>query len=130
MAWAMIFGLGFATLLTLMLCPVLFYRFFRRQAKAGKPFFAVIWFHAPHLPVVSGKEFTEAYARFDKYKQHYYGCIDALDEQVGRVRTELRRLKVANDTMLLLGWAERAHANSCSANGAAFSSMPSLPGSL
>ena len=31
MAWAMMFGLGFATLLTLMLCPVLFYLFFRRQ---------------------------------------------------------------------------------------------------
>ena len=31
MAWAMMFGLGFATLLTLMLCPVLFFLFFRRQ---------------------------------------------------------------------------------------------------
>ena len=30
MAYAMMFGLGFATVLTLLLCPVLFYLFFRR----------------------------------------------------------------------------------------------------
>ena len=30
MAWAMIFGLAFATVLTLLLCPVLFYLFFRK----------------------------------------------------------------------------------------------------
>ncbi len=34
MAYAMMFGLGFATLLTLILCPVLFYLFFRRSYKA------------------------------------------------------------------------------------------------
>ena len=31
MAWAMIFGLAFATALTLLLCPTLFYLFFRRS---------------------------------------------------------------------------------------------------
>ena len=30
MAYAMIFGLGFATALTLLLCPVLFYLFYRK----------------------------------------------------------------------------------------------------
>ena len=32
MAYAMMFGLGFATLLTLLLCPVLFYLFFRKSS--------------------------------------------------------------------------------------------------
>ena len=31
MAYAMMFGLAFGTLLTLLLCPVLFYLFFRRS---------------------------------------------------------------------------------------------------
>ena len=31
MAYAMMFGLGFATVLTLFLCPVLFFRFFRKK---------------------------------------------------------------------------------------------------
>ncbi|MDF1754469.1 MAG: efflux RND transporter permease subunit [Verrucomicrobiales bacterium] len=36
MAWAMMFGLGFATLLTLVLCPVLFYLFFKPREKRSK----------------------------------------------------------------------------------------------
>ena len=36
MAYAMMFGLGFATLLTLVLCPVLFYLFFRKREKREK----------------------------------------------------------------------------------------------
>ncbi|MDF1814012.1 MAG: efflux RND transporter permease subunit [Verrucomicrobiales bacterium] len=36
MAWAMMFGLGFATLLTLILCPVLFYLFFKPREKRSK----------------------------------------------------------------------------------------------
>jgi arylsulfatase A-like enzyme len=68
--------------------------------KRHKPFFAVIWFHAPHLPVVAGAEYTRLYSQFDKYKQHYYGCITALDEQVGRLREQLRKLGVADNTML------------------------------
>ena len=74
--------------------------FVREQAKADKPFFAIIWFHAPHLPVVSGEKYTAPYAKFDKHTQHYYGCIAALDEQVGRLRKELRDAGVADNTML------------------------------
>jgi len=68
-------------------------------AERGKPFFAVVWFHAPHLPVVSGPQYTRLYAHQDKYAQHYFGCITALDEQIGRLRAELRRLGVAENTM-------------------------------
>lgn len=74
--------------------------FIRRAVAQGRPFFAVVWFHAPHLPVVAGDEYAARYSRFDKYRQHYYGCITALDAQVGRLRDELRRLGVAHDTLL------------------------------
>ena len=74
--------------------------FIRGAAKADKPFLAVIWFHAPHLPVVAGEQFTKPYKSLDKYTQHYYGCIAALDTQIGRLRAELRKLDVAENTML------------------------------
>ena len=74
--------------------------FIRQAAAAQTPFFAVIWFHAPHRPVVAGPRHREMYARFSEAEQHYYGCITALDEQVGRLRAELRKLEVADDTML------------------------------
>ncbi|MBC8351336.1 MAG: sulfatase-like hydrolase/transferase [Planctomycetes bacterium] len=75
--------------------------FIRNAASHKKPFFTVVWFHAPHLPVVAGPKHTKMYAEHDKFKQHYYGCITALDEQVGRLRSVLRELSVADNTLVL-----------------------------
>ena len=74
--------------------------FIEQAVKAKKPFFAVVWFHAPHAPVVAGPEYRKLYAKFGEDEQHYYGCITALDEQVGRLRKTLKDLGVANDTMV------------------------------
>ena len=74
--------------------------FIQQSVAANTPFFAVIWFHAPHRPVVAGPQHRAMYAEFSEGEQHYYGCITALDEQVGRLRAELRQLGVADDTML------------------------------
>jgi len=74
--------------------------FIEAAARDKKPFLAVIWFHAPHLPVVAGPKYTAMYADQPDYHQHYYGCITALDEQVGRLRATLQRLGIARNTML------------------------------
>lgn len=66
----------------------------------GRPLFAVIWLHAPHLPVVAGPKYQRMYADCEKFEQHYFGCVTALDEQVGRLRSTLRDLGVAENTML------------------------------
>ena len=70
--------------------------FIRKAAAAKTPFLAVIWFHAPHEPVVAGPEYLNMYPGLSEGEQHYYGCITALDEQVGRLRKELRDLGVAD----------------------------------
>ncbi len=75
-------------------------RFIEGAVKQQTPFFAAIWFHAPHLPVVAGPEHVAAYQQHDVYTRNYYGCITALDEQVGRLRANLRELGVAENTML------------------------------
>ncbi len=74
--------------------------FIRSAAEKGRPFLAVVWFHTPHLPVVTGPRYREPYLRYSEDEQHYYGCITAMDEQVGRLRAELRALGVADNTML------------------------------
>ena len=74
--------------------------FLRRAVSGSRPFFAVIWFHAPHSPVVAGPEHRALYSQLSEGEQHFYGCITALDEQVGRLRAELKALGVADDTML------------------------------
>jgi len=67
---------------------------------SGQPFFATVWFHAPHLPVVTGSKYRQHYAAQDKYAQHYQGCITALDEQIGRLRATLRELEVHQNTLV------------------------------
>ena len=74
--------------------------FIEGAVAAGKPFFAVIWFHAPHAPVVGGPPYRALYAEYEEDKQHFYAVVTALDEQVGRLRNRLRELKVERDTML------------------------------
>ena len=74
--------------------------FIRAAAKKEQPFFTIVWFHAPHLPVVAWPKYTKPYAKHGKFEQHYFGCITALDEQVGRLRKELRTLGIADNTLL------------------------------
>ena len=70
--------------------------FIETAAKQETPFLAVIWFHAPHLPVVAAPPNTDGYTEH----QDYYGCITAMDEQMGRLRGELKNLGIADNTML------------------------------
>ena len=74
--------------------------FIRTAVAAKTPFLAVIWFHAPHEPVVAGPEFLALYPGRAAGEQNYYGVITALDVQMGRLRKELRDLGVAENTML------------------------------
>lgn len=74
--------------------------FLRSAVNRGKPFFAVIWFHTPHLPVVAGPRHARLYPDVDEYRRNYYGCITAMDEQIGRLRSTLRMLNVAENTLV------------------------------
>ncbi len=74
--------------------------FIEKSVAEAQPFFAVIWFHTPHLPVVAGKAYREMYGDRPLEEQLYYGCITAMDEQVGRLRKRLRELGVAENSML------------------------------
>ena len=71
--------------------------FMKRARKTDRPFLAVIWFHTPHQPVVSAPPYTDGYE--EKYKD-YYGCLTAMDEQMGRLRAELQKLQIDQNTML------------------------------
>jgi len=80
-----------------------------KQAAANKPFLAVIWFPSPHAPHIAMPEDAAPYAKFGQAKANYYGVLTGVDRAMGRLRTELRNMKIADNTML---WF-------CSDNGAA-----------
>ncbi|MBA7635731.1 Ulvan-active sulfatase [subsurface metagenome] len=74
--------------------------FVQKAARNKKPFLAVVWFHTPHLPVIGGLKYRKMYSQYSEDEQHYYGCITALDEQMGRLRRELRAAGIGDNTMV------------------------------
>lgn len=65
-----------------------------------EPFLSVVWFHAPHLPCVAGPEQQAMYSDYPIDKRNYYGCITALDEQVGRLVAHLKKQGVYDNTII------------------------------
>jgi arylsulfatase A-like enzyme len=67
-----------------------------------QPFLAIIWLHAPHLPVVASRKDATSYddGSTSGFEQNYYGCVTALDRQVGRLRAFLRDKGIAQDTLV------------------------------
>ena len=74
--------------------------FIEGAVEEKQPFFSVIWFHSPHLPVVTGGPYAKRYADQAGHDRSYYGCVTALDDQVGRLRKLLRQLGVTGNTMV------------------------------
>ena len=74
--------------------------FIEKNAKAEKPFLAVIWFHTPHLPCVAGPKYAAMYKDQGFQMQQYAGCITAMDEQMGRLRDKLKELGINDNTIL------------------------------
>ena len=74
--------------------------FMRAAVRREQPFLAVIWFHTPHSPVVAGPDDRASYEGISPSKQHYYGSITAMDEQLGRLRRKLAEWQVDADTLL------------------------------
>lgn len=74
--------------------------FINSSHEVGDPFFATIWLHTPHLPVVADSLHRSLFAEMDLQTQLYYGTIAAMDEQIGRLWTNLREKGVAENTMI------------------------------
>lgn len=65
-----------------------------------KPFLSVVWFHTPHLPVLTGEDYKKMYAGYNEDIQNFYGSITAMDQQVGRLQNELKKLGIADNTII------------------------------
>jgi len=74
--------------------------FIKKEAAEQNPFLAIIWFHAPHTPIVAGNEYRKLYSDQSMEAQHWFGCITAMDEQIGRLRSELEKMNIKKNTIL------------------------------
>ncbi len=74
--------------------------FINKSVANKKPFFTTVWTHAPHLPVVTSDYYKSKYYGLTNKEQLYFGCITALDDQIGALWSELERLGITDNTMI------------------------------
>jgi arylsulfatase A-like enzyme len=74
--------------------------FIDRAVKRQQPFLSVVWFHTPHLPVITGEKYKNIYKGLTEDQKNFYGCITAMDEQVGRLRDHLKKLNIDKNTLI------------------------------
>ncbi len=65
-----------------------------------RPFLAVVWFGNPHGPHVGTEKFLKMYKDETKAMANFYAEITAMDAAMGELRGGLRRLGVADNTIL------------------------------
>lgn len=83
-------------------------QFIRRASAAKQPFLAVVWFGSPHSPYQALESDQQRYAGLPAAQRNFYGEITGMDRAFGRLRSELKRMGLSENTIL---WY-------CSDNGA------------
>ncbi len=83
-------------------------KFMRDCAAKKQPFLTVVWFGSPHAPHKALPEDRKLYDARPAAERDFLGEITAMDRAFGRIRSEIKKLGLTDDTIL---WY-------CSDNGA------------
>lgn len=66
------------------------------------PYYLNVWFHAPHEPVATPKEFTDRYADVaDATKRTFFGSVTLVDHEIGRLLKTLADRGEAENTLVI-----------------------------
>jgi arylsulfatase A-like enzyme len=92
-------------------------KFIKKNAKQDKPFLAVIWFGSPHVPL---KPLPADLKKAGG--SAYYGEMVGVDRSMGTLRSGLRKLGIADNTMVWFcsdngGWLDPAAPSANGSNG-------------
>jgi arylsulfatase A-like enzyme len=74
--------------------------FIRKQAAEKKPFFAYVCFGSPHSPHVGADELLKLYDDTKGGRKQFLAEVSGVDAAVGNLRAELRKLGIAEDTLV------------------------------
>lgn len=73
--------------------------FVRGRLDEDSPFFVVIWFGSPHNPFRAIPADNDSFEQLDPESRDHYGELVAMDRSIGTLRTGLRDLDVADNTL-------------------------------
>lgn len=74
-------------------------KYIEKEKDSGKPLFVVIWFGSPHSPWMSEDD-KSAFAHLDEASQNHYAELVSMDQSIGKLRSSLRDLKIADNTLV------------------------------
>ncbi|MDF1658366.1 MAG: sulfatase-like hydrolase/transferase [Verrucomicrobiales bacterium] len=66
----------------------------------SRPTFTVIWYGTPHDPMIATEKDRAPFAHLPEKTQHQYGEIVAMDRSIGNLRSSLRELGLADNTLI------------------------------
>lgn len=73
---------------------------FIEEKAVEQPTFTVIWYGTPHDPMIASEADRAPFAHLDERAQHQYGEILAMDRSIGHLRSTLRDLGIAENTLI------------------------------
>ena len=71
-----------------------------KAARRDQPFLAVVWFGNPHSPHVAVDKYKKMYADQSDGAAHFYGEVTAMDAALGELRNGIRKLGVADLSLI------------------------------
>ncbi len=74
--------------------------FIEQSISHNQPFFAIIWYAAPHTPWEALAADKAPFNGLSEDEQNYYGELYAMDRTIGILRQRLKDLGVADNTLL------------------------------
>lgn len=95
-------------------------KFLKKHRNTSKPMFAVAWYGTPHSPFKALPQDKAAFGQLDEASANHYGELVAMDRSIGTLRTALREMDIAENTLLVF----------CSDNGGLGNIRPETVGGL
>lgn len=71
-----------------------------KAAQTASPFLVFIWLGSPHLPHQATEELKSLYPEEPENLRNYYGELTGIDRAIGKLRNQLKRKGIADETML------------------------------
>lgn len=75
-------------------------RFIEKAQKEEKPFAIALWLHHMHWPLTQNPDLVDRYPGLPEDEVLYNSNVSSIDIEVGRLRSRLRELGIADNTMI------------------------------